>query len=858
VGKLLAGGSAGGVVVVGAAGVGKTRLAGEVADLAEAGGCAVEWVRATRSAASIPLGAFAALLPGRDADADFSAGAELLARVRGALAERAGERRLVLCVDDGQLLDVASAALVHQLVAAGEAFAVVTLRRGEPVADALRALWKDELCTLVELDELSRDEVEWLLAAALGNPVDGRTLAALWELTRGNALFLREMVHYGLERGDLTDEGRVWRWRGEMAAGLRLAELVGARLEALDTDERSALEVIAVGAPLEIALLDAGETAALEALERHEVVEGRGDGRRRVVDVAHPLHGEVLRTRLSRTRLEAIQRRLADAVEARGARRRGDLLRLAAWQLESGATGDPALFADAARAALSAHDWPLALRLARAALQAGGGFGAQLTLARSLAGRAAEAEELFARLEPQATTDSERAAVAIGRASNLSFGLGRPADADKVLLRAEQMITDRCQRDDVVAARAWLLCGQGQPLPALAVARPLLTSDDTREQARVRAAMATATALAMQGRTGEAISVAEATEPAARAHRDELPLLEAQLLRAQGVALLLAGRLVEATGVAERMYGLDLSSRAQANTAVAAYTLGSAWLARGRVATALRWFSESAALLREDDIGGLRHALGGAVQATAQAGDAAAARQTVEEMDRAPSPANRVFGYDDELAHAWSAAAGGELSRARELAVATADLAQARGQDGLAVRALHEACRLGDPETTAPRLAELADRVDGPLVATAAAHAAALLARDGAALQEVAERFADMDALLVAAEAGHAAAAAFRGAGREASARAAAARAGVWLEQCEGARPVTLPAAEVADELTPREREIALLAASGLTSQQIAGRLVVSVRTVDNHLQRVYRKLGIARRGELAGLITPD
>jgi DNA-binding CsgD family transcriptional regulator len=227
-------------------------------------------------------------------------------------------------------------------------------------------------------------------------------------------------------------------------------------------------------------------------------------------------------------------------------------------------------------------------------------------------------------------------------------------------------------------------------------------------------------------------------------------------------------------------------------------------------------------------------------------------------MDRAPSPANRVFGYDVELARAWSAAAGGELSRARELAVATADLAQARGQDGLAVRALHEACRLGDPETTAPRLAELADRVDGPLVGTAGAHAAALLARDGAALQEVAERFADMDALLVAAESGHAAAAAFRDAGREASARAAAARAGVWLEQCKGARPVTLAGAEVADELTPREREIALLAASGLTSQQIARRLVVSVRTVDNHLQRVYRKLGIARRGELAGLIAPD
>jgi hypothetical protein len=524
VGALLTSGSARGVVLVGAAGVGKTRLATEISAVATARGCATEWVRASRSAASIPLGAFAALLPGRDADT--AVGAELLARVREALAERAGERQLVLCVDDGQLLDDASAVLVHQMVAAGVAFAVITLRRGEPVADALRALWKDELCTLVELDELSRDEVERLLAAALGDPVDGRTLSALWELTRGNALFLRELVHYGLERGVLADEGRLWHWRGEMASGMRLAELVGARLEALGSRERSALEVVAVGAPLELALLDRDETAALEALERHGVVAGRADGRRRLVDLAHPLHGEVVRTGLSGTRLAAIQRRLADAVEVRGARRRGDLLRLAAWQLESGASGDPALFADAARAALSALDWPLALRLARAALQAGGGFGAELTLARSLSGRAAEAEELLARLQPRATTDAERAAVAIARASNLTFGLGRPSDADAVLLAAERAIADRIQRDDVVAVRAWVLCGQGRPQPALEAAAPLLASD-TREQTRVRAAMATATALAMAGRTGEAIALAEATEPAGRRHRGKLPLLSA-------------------------------------------------------------------------------------------------------------------------------------------------------------------------------------------------------------------------------------------------------------------------------------------------------------------------------------------
>ncbi|MEU2159302.1 helix-turn-helix transcriptional regulator [Streptomyces sp. NPDC019396] len=55
--------------------------------------------------------------------------------------------------------------------------------------------------------------------------------------------------------------------------------------------------------------------------------------------------------------------------------------------------------------------------------------------------------------------------------------------------------------------------------------------------------------------------------------------------------------------------------------------------------------------------------------------------------------------------------------------------------------------------------------------------------------------------------------------------------------------------------MTRRELEIALLASRSLASRDIAARLTLSTRTVDNHLQRVYAKLGITDRRDLAGLL---
>lgn len=52
--------------------------------------------------------------------------------------------------------------------------------------------------------------------------------------------------------------------------------------------------------------------------------------------------------------------------------------------------------------------------------------------------------------------------------------------------------------------------------------------------------------------------------------------------------------------------------------------------------------------------------------------------------------------------------------------------------------------------------------------------------------------------------------------------------------------------------LTPRELEIAVLVAEGLTSQEIAGRLHISPRTVTTHLGNAYERLGLSGRAALA------
>ncbi len=828
-----------GAALVGPAGVGKTRLADEVVDRLEVSGCTVRRCYATVATSSIPFGALAAMLP-----ADMRTANPLGRAVEHLLVE---PQPLAIVVDDAHLLDDTSIGLLHHVIRHGHARVLVTSRPGERAE-----LWQEGLLQRYPLGDLSRAESDELLERALDGPVDTRSAALLWSRSAGNPLYLRELVVSGRAVGSLRAVEGIWSWHGAIELGGRLGELVQENLGRLEPAHRLALELLACSEPVELDLLASlVQEEALDDLETRALIRVETSGRRTVVRLGHPLYGSLLRATCPPVRAQSHQRALAAGLEATGARRREDLMRIATWRLDGGSPISLDLLAAAAEQAWAARDVTLAERLCRAAVDAGGlnrvGHVFGQVLMHGRAPDQAEATLADVMAGPLSAEDLSR--LGATRSMNLYFALGDAEAATAVLDRVDVPDLPDELRDWLKVTRtlqeahhhnvATVLESTYQPVaPHLSVPMRLIRALCLVHAGRYR-------------ETDEEIDRYE-TELLALGG-DSPPDYGASRVRC--FALAYGGHLAEAESLALSTLDASYDELAFIGPTSVYSALSFCARMRGRGSHALRLAREGSAKTEEKPLVFDTIALASLASAAALCGDTYLAQEALARAEKARRPAWRLTGLAVSLARPWVLAGAGDVRAAADTAMAAADECAELGAHSSEAMALHDAARFG--VDTSLRLAALTSTMDDPMTSAYAAHATALAHAAPTVLEAVATDFLRLGATLYAAEALASAARLHRVHDNPRAASQASARQALLMRDFDN---VHTPALRVdgLTHLTRRQVEVARLATSGLTNQQIAEKLHTSKRTVDNHLHAIYGVLGVTGRDELRTVLGPS
>ncbi|MDO7882835.1 LuxR family transcriptional regulator [Antiquaquibacter soli] len=850
--RWLAGDGARVAVLYGPSGVGKSRLAAEVAAALVATGWASFPVTASTIMATVPLGALTPLFAsGRDAlDAVATDAGALFRRATEAVRDASAGRPALLVVDDLSLLDPLSTTLIAQLVASGSVRLLATVRDGEPLPDPIMTLWSADAALRVDVPPLTVPDYEALLADVLGGAVAHRTAVELHQSTAGNPLFLRELAIGALEAERLVERAGVWQLIGEPVGTPALRDLILSRLRHLDDAERDVVERLALCGELPVDQLRAeGARAAVIRLESAGIV-ALGDGPRGLAArLVHPQYAGAVVGSLSRLRVSDVLLEQAGILEADRSSASDDL-RVVMWRLEAGRATDPELLASAARLARQAGDHATVDRLAAAAIRVAGDRPDLLLLqgeALLRMGRAADALAVLSRSRPEDAPPELRTAIAATTAmahasihDGLEAGLG-------VVAAAEQSLDS----PDVglVLTRSLIELYQNRAIEADALLARLDVELGDSPAERALIASARAQPHAALGRTDEALRDARLALDFARATNGAaIPgLTVANTLATLATVQLHVGDL---DGALQSATSALLESLVADDEIVARsieFLLARIEWERGNLDAAERWNLDTmSGALSLGPISLHVPAACGLAITLATRGDAAAARDALATV---PDPADHVPGA--VIARAWLSALSGDAAAARTALLGGAERFGRPGHRYLEAVMLFHLTRLGFAADAAPLLAALARETGSALFDRQARHAAAEATGDRAGLVAVAEEWAASGARLFAAEAFASAARAARRAEEHRAAVSLQASADEHARACGGASTPLLQFTEELSPLTRREREIGALAAQGLSSKEIADRLFLSARTVDNHLQSLYGKLGIRGRHEL-------
>lgn len=836
------------VALVGPPGVGTSRLLEFVVEHGNRRGWHVCTSVASPALHTVPFGAVAPLAT-RDGALDTTDRLGVIAALEQDLHAAAGGRDLLMVVDEAQWLDDASVALLERLRIRRRSRIVIVVSdaRATPVGTGGWSFATTDTA-IIDIGPLDREAHDQLVGSVCDRPVTRETAQRLWDHTGGRPRDLELLLDAIHRAAGVDPDAEVWHWTGEITVSSGLRAVVDQHLAGLGDGARRGYELLAIGAPLPAVVADAVlDDDAREELERAGLLASIRQRAHHAIRPARPLVAACVASGLGPAARRRLCARLAGVPPEPDA---PWALRHARWAIEGAAplgTGD---LARLARLALDESDLQLAEQLADAASTAQpDDVSVRLILAECLR-RGRRADAALAELDLAAThadDDEQRADIAVLRSQietllnrapdaalrhlDVATAMVSDPDATRRLSREQELVRSFVEPVDTVTGSGPVDAGvsdaQTEELLAVALLRCLhldiggldavlarlrASAEDREPEPLTQARIAVCEHLALVGRggVGEAHAAATAALAAATARGEPLGMW--------GLCVAFSGPLTgDLDGAAAAAFDADRSFRAVDPFGLrpfsAAVGATAAWQAgRPGMATTLARVAESAAGITDPRIR-----------------EIAAGRR-----------------------RAWEAVRGGERRVGAGEAASAARLAMEAGHRLWGVVGLHEAVRLGAAEIVIDDLTAAATEIGGPLVEAFAAHGEALVAARADGLDSAAGDLAALGCPLLAAEA---AAQAARHGHDEATQARSATRSEIWWRRCSGTVPPAL--ADAPPGLTERQHEIAGLAALGLSSQEIADRLVVARRTVDNHLRAVYRRLDVVSREELAVVLEP-
>jgi hypothetical protein len=522
----------------------------------------------------------------------------------------------------------------------------------------------------------------------------------------------------------------------------RLATQVEEFVAALPAAAHRVLEYLAVEDPLPLA--DICVLAGADAVEQAEAsgaVVLHGDE----IRSAHRLFVDAVGDALGGPEQRRLRTELVDRLAASPPGGVVDRLRLAVLALDSDRPAPVAEVVAAAEEALRLGDLELSERLGRAAVLREPGLAARLPLAYALAwqGRGRDADAVLAEVDPSTLSQTELMTWVLPRAANQFWMLSEPERATAFLRTMRNRVTTPAAQTTLDALSATFAMNAGSPSRALQIAGEVLASPSADDTAVGWAAAAAALSASRMGRFADVDALAERAMAAGHPG-----LLRFTSGFGQTTALVMAGELDRAHVLAQQL--TDFAQLQQPGRAIGEVLVADVLIAKGDLETAVTLLRRAAAAPTGYSWGPLALML--LAQALGQQGATAEAGKVLARAESRHGLKSMLFAPELALARAWTMWARGDVHGAVAAARDAAKAAQRGGQAAVALRALHDAVRLGDIRAV-DGIARLSGDVECVFARLAADHARALTSRDGAALEAASAGFAKIGMERAAADA---------------------------------------------------------------------------------------------------------